>query len=210
MQPENPQTNQPSDSPESGVGNKYNDDDTRETNTNVTFSVGGIETTQQYDDQEIASTEASQPVKWQAKEYISPDKNALWYLGLGVVVVAVILLDLLVLKAYTVSLLILAIAAVLVVMSIRPPRVIDYTLSDDSLKVGEQLFNLNEYKSFGVVHDGKENSVLLIPIKRFKPGLSVYFPVESGEAIVDLLGTRLPMQEIHLDFVDRIVRMLRL
>jgi hypothetical protein len=210
MQPENPQTNQPSDSLESGVENKYNDNDTRETTTNVTFSVGGIETSQQDDEQDTVRDEASQPVMWQAKEYISPDKNAMWYLGLGVVVVAVILLDVFIIKAYTVSLLILAIAAVLVVMSIRPPRVIDYTLSDEGLKVGEQQFNLNEYKSFGVVHDGKENSVLLIPIKRFKPGLSVYFPVESGEAIVDLLGSRLPMQEIHLDFVDRIVRMLRL
>jgi len=210
MQPENPQTNQPSDSLESGVENKYNDNDTRDMATNVTFAVGGIETSQLGDDQDVSQDITSDPVRWQAKEYISPDKNTLWYLGLGVVVVAVILLDIFLLKAYTVSALILAIAAVLVVMSIRPPRVIDYVLSDDGLQVGGQLFNLNEYKSFGVVHDGKENSVLLIPIKRFKPGLSVYFPVESGEAIVDLLGSRLPMQEIHLDFVDRIVRALRL
>lgn len=149
-------------------------------------------------------------IHWRAKEYIAPDKNAMWYVMLGVVLVGVIVLDILFLKAYTVSALFIAIAIAIVVMSVRPPRDIDYTLSEKGLYVGGQLYNLSEYRAFGMLHDGKENSIMLIPIKRFRPGLSVYFPIEQGEQIVDVLGKKLPMEELNLDFVDKIVRWLRL
>ena len=149
-------------------------------------------------------------VHWQAKEYIAPEKNAMWYILLGVVVIGVIALDILFLKSYTVSALFVAIAVAIVVMSVRPPRDIDYTLSDKGIHIGGQLYSLADYRAFGVLHDGKENSIMLIPVKRFRPGLSVYFPVEQGEQIVDILGQKLPMEELRLDFVDKIVRWLRL
>lgn len=150
-------------------------------------------------------------VQWQAQEYITTDKNPLWYAGLAVFVVAAVLLDWFVLKTFfTVSLLAIVIAAVVVVMHVRPARMLNYTLDDESLRIGDQVYPLSEYKSFGVLHDGKENSIHLIPVKRFRPSLQVYFPVESGEAIVDSLGARLPMEELHLDFVDRIVHLFRL
>lgn len=211
MQPDNPQDTTPleTSAPQAPqtIDGAFHDDDVREPTTRVILNGFEDASLDEQDEQDLPPIET---VKWRAQEYISPDKNALWYIGLGVVVVAVILLDFFFIKAYTPSLLILAIAAVLIVMSVRPPRMIDYTLSDKGLYIGEQLVDLEEYKAFGVVHDGKENSVMLIPIKRFKPGLSVYFPLETGESIVDHLGERLPMQEIHPDFVDSIVRILRL
>ena len=149
-------------------------------------------------------------LNWKAKEYIAPEKNTTWYILLGLVLVGVIALDVLFLKAYTVSALFVAIAVAIVVMSVRPPRDIDYTLSEKGIYVGGQLYDFADYRAFGVLHDGKENSIMLIPVKRFRPGLSVYFPVQQGEQIVDILGQKLPMEELHLDFVDKIVRWLRL
>ncbi len=170
----------------------------------------------------IASTDAVQSapqgssqdtdvVQWQAKEYISPDKSPIWYVALGLVVVGIIALDIFVLKTFfTVSLLAIVIAVVVIVMHVRPARMINYTLDAEGLRVDEQLYPLSDYRAFGVLHDGKENSIHLIPIKRFRPSLQVYFPVESGEMIVDSLGSRLPMEELRLDFVDQIVKFLRL
>ncbi|MNY79362.1 hypothetical protein D3C86_2199690 [compost metagenome] len=51
---------------------------------------------------------------------------------------------------------------------------------------------------------------MLIPVKRFLPGVTVYFPETLGEQIVDFLGARLAMQELHLDIIDKVVRKLRL
>jgi hypothetical protein len=87
---------------------------------------------------------------------------------------------------------------------------IDYTLSSKGLFVNDQLYPFAEFRGFGVIRDGREFSIMLRPTKRFRLGVSVYFPEEAGEAIVDILGTRLPMQEMHLDLFDRIIHKLRI
>lgn len=177
----------------------------------VTMSIGGLAVNGPATGGAQAGSVSDEVIEWQAKEYITADRNPLWYVGLGVFVIATIILDIFVLQTFfTVSVLAIVIAAVLVVMHVRPPRMIHYKLDSSGLSVDDQVYPLSEYRAFGVLHDGKENSIHLIPIKRFRPSLQVYFPVESGEAIVDSLGARLPMEELQLDFVDRIVRFFRL
>lgn len=157
-----------------------------------------------------ASLTEEEPVRWQAHEYIHHEKNALWFTLFGIVVVGLILLAILVIQSITFAILIPVMAAALLVYSHRPPRILSYTLSRQGLHINEKLYPFADFKGFGVIRDGNEYSVMLIPVKRFLPGVSVYFPEEAGEAIVDMLGARLPMQELHLDFVDRLVRKLRI
>ncbi len=102
-------------------------------------------------------------------------------------------------------------AAALLVLSRRPPTEIDYTLSPgQGIYVGQVLHEFEEFKSFGVINDHGNNFVKLIPVKRFGLGVSVYFPVELGEQIVDILGSVLPMEDLKLDVFDAVVRKLRL
>jgi len=151
-----------------------------------------------------------QPVHWQAHEYIHHEKDALWFVIFTLVVLGLMAFSIFVIQSITFTILIPVMAAALIVYSRRPPRIMDYTLSSKGLHVNDRLYPFSEFKGFGVIRDGKEYSVMLIPIKRFKPGVSVYFPEEAGEAIVDILGTRLPMQKLHLDIVDRVIRKLRI
>jgi hypothetical protein len=151
-----------------------------------------------------------QPVHWQANEYIHHEKDAVWFIVFTLVVLGLIAFSIFVIQSITFTILIPVMAAALIVYSRRPPRLIDYTLSSKGLHVNDRLYPFTEFKGFGVIRDGKEYSIMLIPIKRFKPGVSVYFPEEAGEAIVDILGTRLPMQKLHLDIVDKIIRKLRI
>ncbi|HEX6416031.1 MAG TPA: hypothetical protein VFZ62_00725 [Candidatus Saccharimonadales bacterium] len=148
-------------------------------------------------------------VRWQASEYIHRHKSPLWY-TLFVVITLVLTGAALFLKEYTFAVLVPVMAAALFMYTRRPPHVIDYTLSRQGLHVNDHLYPFAEFKGFGVIHDDDEYSVMLIPTKRFKPGVSVYFPEEAGEAIVDMLGARLPMQELKMDAVDRIIRKLRI
>lgn len=165
-----------------------------------------------YDDKEILvnSPAPSEPVRWQAQEYIQHDKGGLWFAAFAAVFVVLMAVAIFLIKSITFDILVPVMAIALLVYINRPPRLIDYTLSRKGLHINDRLYPFAEFKGFGVVHDGKEFSVLLLPVKRFKPGVSVYFPEESGEAIVDMLGARLPMQELHLDIVDRIIRKLRI
>ncbi|HEV7952028.1 MAG TPA: hypothetical protein VGO98_01495 [Candidatus Saccharimonadales bacterium] len=163
------------------------------------------------DDADISDESSTiAPVRWQAQEYIHHDKGILWFVVFAVSFVALMAIAIFLIKSITFIILVPVMAVALFVYVNRPPRMIDYTLSRKGLHINDRLYSFTEFKGFGVIHDGKEYSVLLLPIKRFVPGVSVYFPEQAGEAIVDILGTRLPMQELHLDFVDRIIRKLRI
>lgn len=152
-----------------------------------------------------------EPVHWQASEFISQEKNGLWFTVFGIIVLGLIAADVFLLKSYTFSILVVVMAVAVVVYSRRPPRQINYTLSgSQGLYVGEKLYHFNEFKAFGLIQDDGNHSIMLLPIKRFAPGVSVYFPEEAGERIVDILGARLPMEKLKLDVIDVVVRKLRL
>jgi hypothetical protein len=149
-------------------------------------------------------------IHWSANEYINTEKNGTWFVGFAAVALAFIAVDIFLIKSYTFSVLIVVMALAVIVLSKRPPRVLHYSMSGQGLYIGEKLYHFSEFKSFGVLSNQDQHSVMLIPIKRFSPGVTVYFPYEAGEKIVDILGARLPMQELKLDIIDHIVQKLRL
>lgn len=152
-----------------------------------------------------------QPVSWQAQEYVHLDKSPIWFILFAIVVLGFIAIDVFFLKSWTFSALVIVMAVAVIIYARRPPRTLTYALSgDQGLYVGERLYHFDEFKAFGLIKDGDHNSIMLIPTKRFAPGVSVYFPAEVGEQIVDILGQRLPMEDLKLDVIDVVVRKLRL
>ena len=148
-------------------------------------------------------------VTWVAQEYIHREKGTGWFISFAAVIVVLLGLSVWT-EALTFTVLIIVITFVVILISKRPPRELTYSLTGEGLTIDETLQKFEDFKSFGVVKDGENFSIMLIPIQRFKPGISVYFPEESGEDIVDMLGAQLPMKELRLDAIDRIVRKLRL
>jgi hypothetical protein len=178
-------------------------------------SISALETTVNEPEEPVSevseATEADEePIRWQAHEYVHHEKSPIWFILFAIVVSAFMATAVFVIKDISFAILVPVMAAALLVYANRPPRLLDYTLSRHGLHVNDRLYSFADFKGFRVIHDGEEYSVMLIPIKRFKPGVSVYFPEEAGEAIVDMLGARLPMQDFHLDIVDKIIRKLRI
>ncbi|MEO7905270.1 MAG: hypothetical protein ABIR91_05780 [Candidatus Saccharimonadales bacterium] len=150
------------------------------------------------------------PIHWQAMEYIQRDKTPIWFIAFGLAFVALMFVAIFLIRSITFDVLVPIMAASLLMYVYRPPRMLDYTLSGKGLYVNDHLYPFAEFKSFGVIKDDEQYSIQLVPVKRFKPGVSIYFPEEVGEVLVDMLGTRLPMQQLKLDFVDKIIRKLRI
>ena len=148
-------------------------------------------------------------VSWQAQEYIQREKNIGWYVGL--VIVAVILCVLSVILGWWTFLILVIVSTIaLMVYSLRPPRTLHYSLTNKGIVVGDQLHKYDNYKAFGISQDDKHFSIVLLPRKRFSPRTTVYFPENQGEEIVDVFGARLPMQKVEPDFLDHIVKFLRI
>lgn len=151
------------------------------------------------------------PVTWTAQEYVHSDRSPVWFIVFGLVVLGLVALDIFLFKSWTFSALVVVMAIALVIYIRRPARSLTYSLSPaQGLYVGERLYHFDEFKSFGLIQDEGHYSIMMIPRKRFAPGVSVYFPDDAGERIVDILGQRLPMENLKLDLVDVIVRKLRL
>ena len=156
-------------------------------------------------------TPLNPPITWSAQEYVHIDKGIGWYILFAVIVLALVAIDIFFLKSWTFSVLVVVMAIAIVIYIRRPPRTLTYALSPaQGLYVGERLYHFDEFRAFGLIKDGDNHSIMLIPRKRFSPGVSVFFPEEAGERIVDILGQRLPMDELKLDVVDVLIRKLRL
>jgi len=150
------------------------------------------------------------PVQWQAPEYIQERRSPWWFIGFWVVTAVLMVIAAFVIRSWSFTILVPAMAAALMIYSHRPPRTLTYVLSSKGLYINEKLHHLSEFRSFGVLKDDSIPSLMLIPVKRFRPGLTVHFPVESGEVIVDMLGSRIPMQELKLDMFDQLIRKLHI
>lgn len=148
-------------------------------------------------------------ITWEAEEYLVRDKNAWWYVGL--VGIGLILCSVAVLLQWWSFLAVIVLSVVaLLIYTMRPPRIIRYTLSNKGVSEGEKLYEYSEFKSFGLMREGNNFAIVLTPIKRFSPRLMVFFPQAQGEEIVDAFGARLPMAEVKLDAIDKIIKFLRI
>lgn len=161
-------------------------------------------------DNQIESSEpSSEPLVWEASEYIHHEKDFTWFAIFGVATAVVMLLMYLILEDIL-SLLVVALMAVAVVVyANRPPRVLRYGVSDDGVDIGERKYSFESFKSFSIVQEGAIESIILNPLQRFMPPITVYFAPEQGQQIVDILSHYLPLREYEPDFVDRFATRIR-
>lgn len=149
------------------------------------------------------------PVSWEAEEYIVKNHNAWWYVGLAVITIALSALAIF-LQGWTFLVLIILSAATILVFALRPPRKIKYHIDSTGLKEGDILHRYEDFRAFGILKEDNNYSAILIPKKRFGIQVKIYFPEGSGEQIVDQLGNHLPMEEVKLDLLDKLVNFLRI
>ena len=150
-----------------------------------------------------------QPVSWEAQEYIIRNHNTGWYIGLVIVTLALSALAIW-LQGWTFLALIILSAITIVIYINRPPRVIKYHIDNKGIKEGNTFHKYEDFRAFGILKEGEHFSAILIPKKRFGIQVKIYFPEGSGEPIVDQLGNHLPMEEVKLDLLDKLVNLLRI
>ena len=148
-------------------------------------------------------------VNWEAREKNEQKKNIKWYIGLAIVTVCLCLIAVL-LQQWTFLLLVIVAVIALLTYTSRSPRLLHYSLTENGLSEGNNMYVFSDFRSFGVLNEDNHYSIVLIPKKRFAPRVTVYFPETEGEQIVDVFGARLPMEPVKLDLLDKLVRFLRI
>ena len=155
-------------------------------------------------------TEFDAPIlSWQASEYVHHEKQGMWFAALAGGAVVLILIAIFLISSWTFAILVAVMAIALAVFAVRPPRIMSYALGQNSIMVNEKEFRYSDFRYFGIIEEGPLYSAQLVSAKRFMPAVTVYFPAEYGEDIVDILGARIPMHQVEPDLIDKLMRTLR-
>lgn len=153
--------------------------------------------------------EPAQSVSWTASEFIDHHKSASWYLlfivGLGVLVSAVYFIA----KDIISSAVIGFTGLLFIILASHKPREMAYKIDGGGITIGTKFYPYAQFKSFGIHRDGAIGAINLMPLKRFMPELSIYYPPEQENNIVEILAYHLPHDQREEQGVDRLLKKLK-
>lgn len=145
-------------------------------------------------------------VEWTASEYIAHEKGPAWYMALlGVTSVLAIIVHFWTRDVFSViGVVVLGLMAG--ILGGHKPRTLQYHLGEDGLAISGRLYHYGDFKSFGVLQDEAFSNIVLTPMRRFVPPISVYYPPDQEEKIVTALSRHLPFAPVVLDPLDRLIK----
>ena len=152
---------------------------------------------------------ANQPISWTGSEFIANQKGPGWYgtflLGLIVLVGTVFAIT----RDYISTVSIAVVGILFLILANRKPRQLTYQIDDKGVSVGSRFYPFEHFKSFAVAQDGAIGYINLLPLKRFLPEVSIYFPPEQGDKIIGILASHLPHDAGGERQIDRLAKKLR-
>ncbi len=173
------------------------------------FGVSGFAEETNSSENETTESSSDPLVAWSASEYISHQKSAGWYIALIVASLLAAGMVLLITSDWVTFGVILVVASLFGVFAARKPQVLDYQVYPAGIVIHGKEYHFDDFKSFAVHAEAALPSVYFMPVKRFMPGLSVYFPPDQGEKIVQTLSDYLPRDDKGPDPVDRLMKRVR-
>jgi hypothetical protein len=151
----------------------------------------------------------SRSINWTASEFVDIHRSTGWH---ALFLIGFLLLSIVVFiftKDYISSVLIAAAGIIFIIASSRKPRQLAYEINEDGIKVGARFYVYGVFKSFDLIQEGGIKSISLMPLKRFMPEISIYFPPEQEEDIVEVISGHLPHDEHMEKSIDKLARKLR-
>lgn len=148
-------------------------------------------------------------VTWTASEFISHEKDAGWYAKLALASVLLTILIFILTKDKVTAGIILFVSVVLGFYANREPRQLPYRVDGQGVQIGERRYGYEQFRSFSVMPEGAFSCIVLMPLKRFAPIISLYYAPEDEERITTLLAKTLPFEERTHDPVDKFMQRIR-
>jgi hypothetical protein len=148
-------------------------------------------------------------ISWTAAEFVEHEKTASWYAALAAVTVVIAVAVYFVTKDKISTGTIVAVLIGFGLFAARKPQMQAYRLSSNGIQVGGKVYGFYDYKAFSVTEDGAVISVVLSPLRRFMPPLTIYVAPEVEESVVAFLGMFMPFEQHRADAVDNLMRKIR-
>ncbi len=146
---------------------------------------------------------------WESPEYVSHHKSSSWFMILALLTVVSSIAVFFLTKDFISTAMVVLIGVAFGVFASRKPRVLDYSIGEDGVTIGQKLFQFEEFKSFSATEEGEIFSAVLLPLKRFMPQVNLCYSPSDDDRIIDLLSNYLPYEEHKRDLLDRAMRKIR-
>lgn len=157
----------------------------------------------------VETDAAMEPIQWTASEYISHEKDTLWYVLVSFASLVIAALVYFVTRELIASITIIVVAFSAVFFAGRKPETKTYRITTNTVTIDDKKYSLSDFKSFSIVDEGAIDSIWFKPLARFKPMLIIYFAPEDEEKIAEALSNFLPYENRELDALDRLTRRMR-
>jgi hypothetical protein len=151
----------------------------------------------------------AQEIAWTASEFIANHKNAGWYLVLFAVIGAVAGLTFVLTGDWVSSATIVVVGGLFAILAGKKPRQLSYRLDGGGITIGDKFYPYHDFKSFTILHEGTIGCINLLPLKRFMPELSIYYPPDEEKKILDVLTASLPNDQKEEHGFDRLMKKIR-
>lgn len=150
-----------------------------------------------------------QTVSWTASEFIAHEKSTGWYTRLAAAAAVLTAVIFLITRDFVSCAVVVVCAVMFGVYAGRKPRELNYSLDQSGLAIGAKHYAYADFRSFSISHEGAFASIDFMPLKRFVPVLTVYYPPDDEPVIMAALNGRLPSQEPRHDAVEQLLRRIR-
>lgn len=155
------------------------------------------------------NNQSSAPVSWTASEFIDIQKGTGWHFLFFAGTALLGALIFFFTHDYIAPITMIVAAVIFVIITSKKPRELPYQVNDQGIQIGIKFYRYENFKSFDLAQEGGIKSISLMPLQRFMPEISIYFPPEQEKAIVGLLSTHLPHEERIEKAMDKVARKLR-
>lgn len=148
-------------------------------------------------------------VSWTASEYIAHQKSFGWYALLALAALVLAGLTYLFSRDLVSTGLLVVIVIIFGMYGGRKPRTLPYSVDSRGVQIGQRFYAYGQFRSFSVMQEGPFSSIVLMPLRRFMPLMTIYYEPQDEDKIVKVVADHLPLAPHKRDAIDNFMHKIR-
>lgn len=159
------------------------------------------------DEQKV--TDKDRVVSWTGSEFIANHKDRRWFIIFFVVLFLGAGLIFILTRDYISTFSVAVVGILFAILANHKPRQLAYKIDNSGINIGSKFYSFEQFKYFSLAQEGAIGYINLMPLKRFMPDVSIYFPPEEEENVVAILSDHLPHNENGERQIDKLAKKFR-
>lgn len=144
-------------------------------------------------------------VTWEALEHVHIERNSDWYWALWIIALSVAVAAFF-FGNFLLALLVLVSGGAVTVVSQIHPRTLQFAVTTRGVRVDHKIYPYSSLESYRLDDEDEEDPRLLLKSKKlFMPLLVLPLPEEYVDEIEELVGIRLPEEDLEEPFFNSVL-----